>query len=91
MESEIEVFAYSGQNDMIQTCRHDFIAIGGGGFSFEEDLKEQKQSQEHKGFALALDDDLEVWSYTPCLSEEDAERNEIRLMFAESNTNLLTK
>jgi len=49
MESEIEVFAYNGQNDMIQMCRHDFIAISSGGFSFEEDSKEQKQSQEHIG------------------------------------------
>jgi len=110
LESEIEVFGYSGQNDMIQSCRHDFIAVGGGS------LKEKKEDDNvQMSFAIALDDELlkgttspcatfyspclidpknksgdvfevvnmEAWGFSPCSSEEDAQKNELRLMFAE--------
>ena len=30
MESDIEVYSYTDHNDMIQVCKHDLLAIGGG-------------------------------------------------------------
>ncbi|KAL7472298.1 hypothetical protein ACHAXS_012638 [Conticribra weissflogii] len=32
LESELDVFFWTGKNDMIQYCTHDMIAIGGGTF-----------------------------------------------------------
>jgi len=124
MESEVEVFAFSNENDMIQVCKQDFLAVGGGTISDASalpnvDLTEVVNNVE-AGFAIALDEELlngtsspcatflspcltdsssptgevfevvnlEAWTFTPCSTEEQAERNELGKMFREGNTDM---
>lgn len=118
-ESEIDVYPYTEENDFIQLCTHDRIAVGGGS---PEDASSEKKSQngspssplaDHDwGFGLALQSDLlqgssspcltfgspslckaqpmgerfevinvELWTMTPCSTEEDAERLELGKLF----------
>jgi len=124
MESEVEVFAFSNENDMTQVCKHDFIAVGGGTISDASTLPDinldEAASNVEAGFAIALDEELlngttspcatflspcltnassptgevfevvnmEAWTFTPCATEEQAERNELSKMFRDGNTDL---
>lgn len=122
-ESEIDVFPYTGENEFIQLCTHDRIAVGGG-MPDEEEKKSQNEpssnpliDHEHDwGLGLALRADLlqgssspcltfgspslckstpsgerfevvnvELWTTTPCLTEEDAERLELGKLFLSSS------
>lgn len=124
MESEVEVYAFSNENDMVQVCKQDFIAIGGGPISDASNLPDVNlnnvASNVEAGFALALDEELlngttspcgtflspcltdsssptgevfevvnmEAWTFTPCSTEEQAERNELGKMFRDGNTDM---
>jgi len=118
-ESEIDVFPYTGENEFIQLCTHDRIAVGGG-MPEEEEKKSQNEparnplvDHEHDwGLGLALRADLlegssspcltfgspslckakpsgerfevvnvELWTTTPCSTQEDAEKLELGKLF----------
>ena len=77
-ESEIDVYPYTGENDFIQLCTHDRIAVGGG-IPEENDSAEKKTQTEplsnplvdhaHDwGLGLALRSDLLQGSSSPCLT-----------------------
>ncbi len=77
-ESEIDVYPYTGENDFIQLCTHDRIAVGGG-MPEEVDSAEKKTQTEpfsnplvdhdHDwGLGLALRSDLLQGSSSPCLT-----------------------
>lgn len=76
-ESEIDVFPYTGENDFIQLCTHDRIAVGGG--IPEEDISVEKKTEppmsnplvDHNhdwGLGLALRSDLLEGSSSPCVT-----------------------
>jgi hypothetical protein len=138
LESEIDVFNWTGDNDFMQLCHHDQIALGGGDairISSGRDSEEEKvdtddysnsssnNSEDHGSggggaFGLTLSDDflwgtsdacatfcnpslskiamngesfeivnVELWSLTPCLTEDDAERLEAMKLFLEDKIN----
>jgi len=74
-ESEIDVYPYTGENDFIQLCTHDRIAVGGG-LPGEEEKKTQNEpppsplvENDHDwGLGLALTSDLLQGSSSPCLT-----------------------
>ncbi len=81
VESEIDVFPYSGFNTCVQICTNSMIALGGAeiekssslGFSYEDyhqlacDYKGGNFSnQNNEGFAIALHDDLSHGTTAPC-------------------------
>jgi len=76
-ESEIDVYPYTGENDFIQLCTHDRIAVGGG--IPEEDVSVEKKTEppmsnplvDHNhdwGLGLALRSDLLQGSSSPCVT-----------------------
>ena len=124
MESEIDVFPYTGENKYIQLCTHDRLAVGGG--TYDETEKKQEEGshgndyaaipvKDHEwGFGLSLSSDLltgtsspcitfgspslsnvhsdgsmfeivnlELWTLTPCLTTEEAEKMELAKLFLE--------
>lgn len=52
MESELDVYPWTGENNCVQLCTHDKIAIGGGTASSET------KDETAYGFGLAIDRDL---------------------------------
>lgn len=119
LESEIDVYPFSGFNNTVQLCRHDMIAVGGSDIEntpqvgFEYRFSNYKN--EETGFAIALQDDLcrgtsvacptfcspslisnnesvfdvenlEVWTFTPCNTVDEAEKLEMRKYFATHTT-----
>jgi hypothetical protein len=64
LESEMDVYPYTGENNFIQLCTHDHIAVGGGspGTEKREDTEAEKKEdpivddiQSHElGFGLLL-------------------------------------
>jgi len=77
MESEIDVFPYSGKNDFVQICNHSRIALGGeelkeatsyakGGEAGDSlDCVELEEGTNH-GFGLAINSDLLYGTSSPC-------------------------
>lgn len=81
IESEIDVFPYSGFNTCVQICTNSMIALGGAeiekssslGFSYDDyqqlacDYKGGNFSNKNnEGFAIALHDDLSHGTTAPC-------------------------
>lgn len=72
METEIDVYAYSGLNSLIQHCSHEKIGIGGG------DINKYKTEEEgipppvdielmkSIGFGIVINEDLARGSTSPC-------------------------
>jgi hypothetical protein len=62
MESECDVYPYSGLNNCIQLCTQDFLGVGGGEIDhqlpFDDIAAEVIGRQKSLGFAIALRDDL---------------------------------
>jgi len=135
MESEIDVYTYSGLNDLVQVCDERRLAIGGGKLTPDEaDMSAGGGGREgasnplnnvggiplasldgqNFGFGIALDENLrsgttspcgtfrnpclvnhmskgevfdvanlEVWTFTPCMDVESAERMEMTRFFVE--------
>ena len=125
LESEIDVFPYTGENRFIQLCTHDRIAVGGGtpsekkwdgdGLLMASYEGSDALIQPHEwGFGLAIDGDMltgtsspcvtfgspslskvhsngtmfevvnmELWTLTPCMNVEDAEKLELGKLFLE--------
>lgn len=127
-ESEIDVYPYTGENEFIQFCTHDRIAVGGG--IPDNPTSSEKKSQnepisnplvEHEyewGLGLSLQSDLlqgcsspcltfgspslctkkpsgdrfevvnvELWTTTPCATEEEAEQLDLGNLFLSSPNN----
>ena len=40
LESELDVFYWTGKNEMVQYCTHDMIAVGGGAFEDYDDVRD---------------------------------------------------
>jgi len=111
LESNVEVFKWTGADDVIQVCSGGHIAAGGGGdltdadsggfgFMIEDDLLRGSsgscetfgnpclcpRSIEGGGHAGVFEiANLEVWTTTPFMFAEDAEKNEMMKMFLEEN------
>ena len=131
LESELDIFFWTGKNDLVQLCTHDMLAVGGGAvFSYEDERRCNLPDEEHDislpqcdgvstqvdvgGFGLAIDAELlygtsspcatfsspalsrehpdgspfeivnlEVWTTTPCMNEQDAEQLEMKKLFLE--------
>ena len=73
METEIDVFAYTGLNVLIQHCSHDKIAIGGGDINkYKTEEKEgippavDIESMKGIGFGIVINEDLARGSTSPC-------------------------
>lgn len=70
LESEIDVYPYTGENKYIQLCTQDRIAVGGGtpnGENKTADPVPPVKSHEW-GFGLAIQGDLLVGSSSPCVT-----------------------
>jgi hypothetical protein len=68
LESEIDVFPYTGENDCIQLCTHDKIAVGGGAGSpkFEKDSQNSLVKDHEWGFGLTVQSDMLTGTSSPC-------------------------
>jgi len=78
LESELDVFYWTGQNELVQYCTHDMIAIGGGSIAIDggspsedtrDDQDEQRKSPpiaDRGGFGLAIDSELLRGTSSPC-------------------------
>ena len=76
LESEIDIFFYSGLNDYVQLCTSDKIAVGGGELDTtgkEDHGNDGAAAQyvyleegEHYGFGIAVADDLLHGTSSPC-------------------------
>lgn len=79
METEIDVYAYSGLNNLIQHCSAKKIGIGGGNIYEDMEAKgdtgdldrppsplELEQMEEATGFGIALDEFLARGTTSPC-------------------------
>lgn len=66
LESELEVFYWSGRNNLIQYCTHDMLAVGGGSLLDDnrDDLPDEQLDM--GGFGLAIDSDLLRGTSSPC-------------------------
>jgi hypothetical protein len=121
LESEIDVFPYTGENRFVQLCTHDRIAVGGGTpsastLAASASDGETKTESHEWGFGLAIQEDflsgtsspcvtfaspslskthddgslfeivnMELWTLTPCLTVDDAEKLELGKLFLERN------
>lgn len=118
LESELEVFPWSGRNRMVQFCQHNRIGLGGGAINDTDDENNDGNNTENKdvgSFGLVLEDNLlhgssgpcatfnnpclapsspngvfevanlEVWTLTPYVTEDDAEKNEFSMLFMMDN------
>ena len=113
LESEIEVFPFSGLNSCIQLCTHDRFAVGGGaGGPIEADSSATSPKNHEYGFGLSVGSDMlhgtsspcttfsspplclahsdgsqfeimnmELWTLTPCMNVEDAQKLELGQLF----------
>eukprot|EP00934_Nitzschia_sp_Nitz4_P002861 Nitzschia sp. Nitz4//scaffold225_size51843//40233//43241//NITZ4_006903-RA/size51843-snap-gene-0.6-mRNA-1//1//CDS//3329542699//2851//frame0 len=75
MESEIDVYPFTGENRLIQLCTHNRIGVGGGTPSekkLEQDdyaVGEPTSVAAHEwGFGLAIDSDFMTGTSSPCVT-----------------------
>lgn len=118
LESEVDVYLNTHDNDMIQLCNERRIAVGGG--ELESDSESIEQRSTRFGFGLSIDEfmhngtsspcatfrnpclvdggpkeqhfqivNLEVWTLTPCVNVQDAERLEMTKFFIHQSTQTL--
>jgi hypothetical protein len=67
LESELDVFPWTGENNCVQLCTHDKIAVGGGTITSEK--KEEPSMGEEDisyGFGLAIDRNLHHATSSHC-------------------------
>jgi hypothetical protein len=72
MESEIDVYPYTGENKYVQLCTHDRIAVGGGSPSTEKKQEEDDMNPPIKnhewGFGLSIGNDMLTGTSSPCIT-----------------------
>ena len=123
MESELDVYPWTGNNDLVQFVTSDRLCLGGGaivinggdiGINSNNYPALDPQASDGNTFGLTMDSDfitglsgpcttfnnpcltkvgakdgmfeianLEVWTFTPCMNEEEAEKLEFKKMFFE--------
>mmetsp|Transcript_24825 Transcript_24825/g.36423 ORF Transcript_24825/g.36423 Transcript_24825/m.36423 type:complete len:210 (-) Transcript_24825:217-846(-) len=66
IESEIDVFPWTGMNEMVQSCTNRQIALGGGALESKEVIDGAQPRQDIGGFGLTLDADLLRGTSRPC-------------------------
>ena len=66
LESEIDMYPHTGDNQYYQLCTHDRIAMGGGTPSGDKKTADPPIDPHEWGFGLAIQDDLLVGSSSPC-------------------------
>lgn len=69
LETEIDVFAYSGENKLVQRCSHNEIAIGGGNINagiVSDDDDDSVEMGDTAGFGIAIDEFLARGTTSPC-------------------------
>jgi hypothetical protein len=70
LESEIDVYMLANDNDFVQVCRQDQLAVGGDTATTKStgDTETVPSSEKatDSGFAIALDEDLVTGSTSPC-------------------------
>jgi|EP00979_Chaetoceros_neogracilis_P000983 hypothetical protein len=99
LESDVEVFAWTGSNYMTQLCTNDKIALGGGGgfgLVIESNMLHGQTNQcatfgnpplskeHHNGGSFEIVN-LEIWTMTPCNNVKEAEKLEMAKLFLEAN------
>ncbi len=65
MESELDVYPWSGHNDCVQLCTHDTIAVGGGTTSDEKKNDDAESTTEY-GFGFAIEKELLYGTSSSC-------------------------
>lgn len=116
LESELDVYPWSGRNYCVQSLRADRIALGAGNVEEDEDEEGTSPTTDGGGgFGLCVDADLlrgstapcatfgndrlarlcedgvfevanlEMWTLTPCQTEEEAERLELSKLFIQEH------
>jgi hypothetical protein len=114
---EMEIYPYTGADDLVQHCSDASLAVGGGDW-IEQECPYQG---EPKGFGLMFDRDLamgetnscatfanprlcgrtktsndfhisnmEVWTMTPCISLEEAQKLELHKLFVEEQQRVVS-
>ena len=72
LESELEVYPATGENDYYQLCLHNMIAVGGGGMDpFRNEAcsdRDNNLTLLSDDFGLCIDDDLLTGSTSPCIT-----------------------
>lgn len=66
LESDLEVFPWTGENNMVQACTNDRLAIGGGVVKHDASEPKLKDNERDTGFGLALEADLLRGTSFPC-------------------------
>ena len=66
LESELDVYPWSGANNCIQLCTHDTIAVGGGSAEAGEKKGEGPSEPPNYGFGLALEKNLLYGTSSSC-------------------------
>lgn len=96
-ESDVEIFRWTGENDLCQLFSNNRIAAGGGGgfgFIVEDELSNGNSSpcMTYGNTCLVSSQDgrfevanMEVWCMTPFLFAEEAEKSETTLRFIQGN------
>ncbi len=69
MESECDVYPFSGLNNCCQFCTQDFLGVGGGEIDqrlpFDQNVAAEMSKEESLGFAIALHGDLSRGTSSP--------------------------
>ena len=66
LESELEVFYWSGRNNLVQYCTHEMLAVGGGLLRDDSRDDNSDEQPDTGGFGLAIDSDLLRGTSSPC-------------------------
>lgn len=68
LESEIDVYPFTGVNSNVQLCLHDRLAVGGGTLD-DADREDDPEIKDHEwGFGLTVTDNLLKGTSAPCLT-----------------------
>lgn len=65
LESELDVYPWTGENNCVQLCTHDKIAVGGGTTTSEQSEESGEKSIAY-GFGLAIGRDLHSGTSSHC-------------------------
>lgn len=68
VESEIDVYPFTGVNSNVQLCLHNQLAVGGGAIE-AADREDDPEIKDHEwGFGLTVTDNMLKGTSSPCLT-----------------------